>query len=848
MVDFKRKREAKSHEVKINPLEIYEGLDRKHDKGPLRDVQKEILNKWFDKFQLNRDVILKLHTGQGKTIIGLLLLQSKINQGISPALYLCPTPYLVNQTCTQAESFGIKYCIIDESREIPNDFLNGKSILITSAQKLFNGLSKFGLNAKSIEAGVVVLDDAHSCIEVIKDAFKIKVKSDSPIYIKLLSLFEEDLKKQQAGTFSDITDGDYDTIMSVPYWIWQEKSEDVLKIISENKEEVKFSWDLCKNILSECRCVFSGQSLEISPYSIPLETFGTYFKAKHRVFMSATLNDDSFFVTGLGLDENTVLNPLKLENEKWSGEKLILIPSQIDDEFDRSKVVQMFGVQRKDPNYGIVVMVPSHYETQDWKETGALIPSSNSGEFKNQMEKFISGKYDQTLVLVNKYDGIDLPDENCRILIMCSAPFAGTIEERYIASCRASSEQILLKTAQSIEQGLGRGVRGEKDFCCILLVGINLIKLIKSTKTNSFFSAQTQKQIEIGISVSKDIEEDIKKGTTPEKAFSDVINQQIIKREEEWKGYYIDEMNEIVEIPKKNSVLKNLILERKAYECSKNSDINGIYKNLQSIIDSAETSEEEKGWYLQEMARYYYVHSKEKSNVFQTSAYKLNYNLFKPMLGFIPKKINLDSTARNEKIISYVQKFENYFELKMEVESIINNLIFESSSEVFEKAVEDLGKILGYESIRPDKENNDGPDNLWKIDSQNFLVIECKNRVDPNRSFIKKSEAGQMSVHIAWFKKNYPSNGKFIMVYPKQKMLDTAAHFDDDVSVLRTGKLNQLKKNVSSFFKEFQNDNFYSLSIDTINKRLEICNLLDKNVINDYYEPILNHSGTKVIS
>jgi protein associated with RNAse G/E len=41
---------------------------------------------------------------------------------------------------------------------------------------------------------------------------------------------------------------------------------------------------------------------------------------------------------------------------------------------------------------------------------------------------------------------------------------------------------------------------------------------------------------------------------------------------------------------------------------------------LQLIIDSAETSEEEKGWYLQEMARYYYVHSKEKYNVVQMSA------------------------------------------------------------------------------------------------------------------------------------------------------------------------------------------------------------------------------------
>ena len=33
MVDFKKKREAKHTQVKINPLEIYESLDRKHDKG-----------------------------------------------------------------------------------------------------------------------------------------------------------------------------------------------------------------------------------------------------------------------------------------------------------------------------------------------------------------------------------------------------------------------------------------------------------------------------------------------------------------------------------------------------------------------------------------------------------------------------------------------------------------------------------------------------------------------------------------------------------------------------------------------------------------------------------------------
>ena len=855
MVDFKKKRESKNHDTKIHPLDIYDSLDRKSDKGPLRDVQKEILNKWFDSYQPKKDAILKLHTGQGKTIIGLLILQSKLNQGTAPALYLCPTPFLVDQTCAQADSFGIKYCTIDGSREIPPDFINGKLILITSAQKLFNGLSKFGLNTRSIDVGAVVLDDAHSCIEVIKEAFKLQVKRvskeglKSVIYEKLLNLFEDDLKKQQAGTFADIQAGEYDALMCVPYWSWKEKADDILSILAANKEEVKFSWDLIKNILEECRCVFTGSGMEIAPYTIPLEMFGSYYKAHHRVFMSATLNDDSFFVNGLGLDEETVVNPIKLDNERWSGEKLVLIPSQIDDALDRSTIVKMFGERRKQAPYGIVVMVPSHYETKDWEATGALIPSSATAEFKKQLDFHMAGNYQQTLVLVNKYDGIDLPDEKCRILILCSVPFAGNLTERYIESCRSTSDQILLKTAQSIEQGLGRGVRGEKDYCCIILVGNELIRLIKSSKTNNFFSEQTRKQIEIGLGLSKDIESDITKGTSPEKALLDVINQQIDseQRSDAWKEYYAEEMDSIREPVKRNNVLPNLMLERKAYMCYRNGDMEGTIKNIQTIIDRQETTIEERGWYLQEIARYHITTSIERSNYYQNQAYKLNYNLFKPFQGYIPKQIVSDSVARSEKINRFISKFDNYFELKMEVNTILNNLVFESTSETFERAMESLGKILGYESIRPDKENNEGPDNLWKIDNQRFLVIECKNRVDPNRSFIIRDEVGKMSVYISWYKKAYNAPAKFVMVYPKQKMLDKGCSFQDDVWVMRTGMLNKLKRNISEFYKEFQNENLNALSNDVISKRLELHSLTDDNILGDYYDPIIQHKGTKVI-
>ena len=130
MVDFK-KRLGNKIEKKIHPCEIYKSLDRASDKGPLRPAQEAILNDWYDNYEDKNDIIIKLHTGQGKTLIGLLILQSRINRSTGPALYLCHNNYLVNQTCKQADSFGIPYCTFS-SEDIPDEFIDGRTILITS--------------------------------------------------------------------------------------------------------------------------------------------------------------------------------------------------------------------------------------------------------------------------------------------------------------------------------------------------------------------------------------------------------------------------------------------------------------------------------------------------------------------------------------------------------------------------------------------------------------------------------------------------------------------------------------------------------------------------------------------
>lgn len=81
MIDFKKKLSGKGVAKPAAPIEIYDSLDRRHDKGPLRPAQEVVLNEWFTSRQTDRDVLVKLHTGQGKTLVGLLMLQSRLNRG-----------------------------------------------------------------------------------------------------------------------------------------------------------------------------------------------------------------------------------------------------------------------------------------------------------------------------------------------------------------------------------------------------------------------------------------------------------------------------------------------------------------------------------------------------------------------------------------------------------------------------------------------------------------------------------------------------------------------------------------------------------------------------------------------
>ena len=472
MIDFSKRISAQISSKTINPIDLYEQLDRKSVAGPLWPAQGEILQRWFSEHKNDKDLIIKLHTGEGKTLIGLLILQSYLNADEGPCIYVCPNLFLVDQVRAEADKFGIPYCRIGEDNILPDDFQMGKKILIVNAHKVFNGKSIFGTGGKSIKVGAIVLDDAHASIDIVKSvqSFCFKKDENESLYNQFFSLFEDDIREQGEGTYFDIRNGRQGTFALIPYWSWHDKRSEVLRILAEDNtsNSLQFVWPLMKDHITDYACYLGADRVEICPYLANTNIFGSFSYANHRILMSATTQEDAFFVKGFGFGSEAVMNPLMYQKQKWSGEKMVIIPSMISDECTREWVIASIK-KIKHSEYGVVVIVPNEWKLNAYRCEEVVCADRDTvfGIIKNLKDH----KFDKIVVINNRYDGIDLPDEACRILVLDSLPGFSMLSDKYEQECRPVSDLINKKIAQRIEQGMGRGVRVNKDYCAILIVG-----------------------------------------------------------------------------------------------------------------------------------------------------------------------------------------------------------------------------------------------------------------------------------------------------------------------------------------------------------------------------------------
>jgi hypothetical protein len=789
IIDFDKLNGNNSVDTVLDPREIFDVLPEKDDKYEeyLRDVQTEVLNKWFNDNRDKKDVIVKMNTGSGKTVVGLLMLKSCLNEEKGPAVYVVPDPYLVKQVMEEAMCLGIE---VTENTDDPS-FLKGESILVINIFKLINGKSVFGVENAKINIGSIVIDDAHACLDIAENQFCIKIPSNTHVYKEMLNLFRESLKQQSEVRLIELEAGDPNADILVPFWSWIDNKSEIIRILHSNKDSdddklksLKFGWPLLKNNIELCNCVIGSDGLEISPKFLPIHNIPSFQNAKRRIFMSATISDDSVLVSHFNIDPTSISEAITPNSSNDIGERMIIIPQELNPDITDDQLKAFYKELSLSQN--VVVIVPSNYRAKYWEDVAVKI--LNSSNLHTGVAELKCGHVG-LVVVVNKYDGIDLPKNACTVLIIDGLPDVRRKIDKIEEAALHGSEILIGNKIQKIEQGMGRGIRSKDDHCVIFLMGRSLVNHLYVNGAISKFTTATRKQIELSSQLSKQLRgrnlEDLK----------EVINYSL-ERNKDWIK---TSRGALVKVKYDPSVKfdKRIVIERTAY----NHALNGNYREASKILLEASNKEENsilRGVIKQKLSEYIHFYDPVEAQQTLMSAVKDNSQVIHPIEGIQYNRLIPADVSQAQEIVDYI-KLKGPNKYILFVNKLIEQLVFlPGTANTFEQAFMDLAYVIGFRGQRPEKQFRKGPDVLWSVGNSKYFVIECKNGAVTDQ--ISKHDCNQLNGSINWFYEKYDETNYLvpIMVHKSNKF-EYAASPNKDIRIINETTLEYLKTNLKSF-------------------------------------------------
>jgi replicative superfamily II helicase len=752
MVDFKKFREAKAKPKPINPRDIFNALPKPLGINDLYASQAEVLDAWHLR-RGDQDVVVKLHTGGGKTLVALLMAQSVMYETGEPVLYLAPTKQLVGQVLSKSREYGIPAVTYTKGQPLPPEFYDGNAVLVGAYETLFNGRSKFGVRGSGqepVKVGAIVLDDAHVALSSVRDAFTLDIaaKDHLEVYTELADRFRPAFREVgRNGAFSDIVTGKEFGVIEVPSWAWHRKLDEVQQYLAARVDAIDpFIWPFLRDNLGVCHCLFSKAGVSITPLFPPVDLLPTFDDARRRIYMSATIADDSEIVRTFGAAQDAVGKPITSTSLAGVGERMILVPGLMKFDDPVVPMVKWLATEIAKSKQGVAILTPSGAAAKQWSDI-AEYPDSTTA-VSERVAAMQAGAIHGPLVLANRYDGIDLAGPACRFLVMDDLP-QGTSNYDVFRMNVVADAAVNSLLAQRIEQGIGRGTRGGADYCVIVLMGTKLVGWIGRKKNFDFLTASTRVQLKMGQEVSEAVY-----------TLNEVVEtiKKCLNRDTDWVAYHASELADAAHAAPVDTVsLRVAAVERRAFRLQRLGQYENALASLEKLMgdEVLATDGQRRAWLAALAARIaYQMEDDAKGQKLQTTAFSINPNHSPPRKrpNYVARPApGKQSTAIVRRLVEYGQRAA----ILSDFEEAVSDLVPEASAGRYEEALANLGAFLGFEAERPEKVHGVGPDVLWRTDAAFDFVIEAKSEKDEENPLYKKDHA-QLLEAEHWFKQAYP--------------------------------------------------------------------------------------------
>lgn len=834
MIDFKRLRAEKSQPAPTDPAEIFRRLPKAPGINDLYSSQAQVLQQWYQR-RTERDIVIKLHTGGGKTLVGLLVGLSVMNDCARPVIYLVPTVQLVKQTIEKATQYSVPAVGYQKGADLPSEFYKGNSILVCTYQALFNGNSKFGVRGgqrEIIQPAAIILDDAHVAFSAVREAFTLSIAAGSEGYRELSAKFRKSLKDcGKGGTFDDVVEGKDPGILEVPYWAWLEQLASTHEFLKTVAEQHPFVWPLIRDHLPYCHALISRSAFTIAPILPLVDMIPTFSECPHRVYMSATISDDSAIVRAFDADPQCVSKPITSKSLAGVNERMILVPELTGIEDAQKSVRDLVTHMAKKQGVSTVILVPSHAAAEKWRKDAVVVPPEEVSDVVSRLQ---SGADKGPFVFVNRYDGIDLPGEACRILIVEGLPRGISDYDQYRANVLAGGAAVNNIQAQRVEQGLGRAARGSGDYAVVIATGKDLVGWL--TRCEGFLTSSTRAQLDIGVGVSRQVKS--------AESLVGVI-QQCLRRDRGWIEYHADALADLTDEPKVDEIqLQAAGAERKAFELYRHGYHEKAIRRLESFFSFGGQSCDRPtlGWMKQLAARIAADGEwSEVASKLQQDAYADNSNLHRPKFSvkYVPP---IEPSSQARAIVQLICSYSHRKGLVSDFDESTSKLTGDSSANQFEQALCELGSFLGFSTQRPDNQFGKGPDVLWLMHGKRAVLLEAKSRRKQDKAY-GRDEHGQLLNSIAWFQSQYSGWGHVaVSVHPSNRA--TKSVVTNDVRVLTLTGLSRLVSQARATLAELCESLADSGTLEVMcESALEKSGLVPNQLCTLYFETFKQETG-----
>jgi len=752
-----------------NPESLFSDL-RKDPVSNLKHLwshQADLLRDYNTKHLNTSDIALELPTGSGKTLIGLLIGEFRRRKFDERVVYLCPTKQLAYQVGNHAREYGITANVLVGTKyDYPpknfTDYARAKAIAITTYSGLFN------ISPGISDPQTIILDDAHASEDYISSMWSVEIKSKdfNVLFNSIIAVFRDVLP---TGFGSELSLDFWKSLELIPGYYFRQRKIKLYALLENSlpqRSTPRYSWDLIKNNLNACNLFISHTTILIRPLIPPTKNHSPFSNANQRVYMSATLGVGGELERITGVQCIGRLPIPQGWQKKGSGHRLILFPGLSDEDISFEIVLKSITEAKR-----ALVLVPNNQQLEQLKSIfiskNIEVLDKESVEFS--LDDFVN-KENCALVLANRYDGLDLPDEACRVLVVSGKPCGANLQEAFLSERLRASYLLRDRILTRISQGFGRCTRSDSDYAVIIILGRELTEFLVKMDNRICLHPELQAELELGIDISSSINEEkfqklinalLKQTEDWAKAVDKIITLRSTKNREEDEVasklmtvvqneikyvYYLwnDDLQNALNQAKQ---ISDLLSEKELKEyCGLWCYFHGdcalmLYSenNSQSLLDTARDS----------------FRRASSCALAITWLSKLSRIVIEGQSEGIAPEVDILTTIAIERITIQLEKLGSTGRKFNDMLDELIKSINDNKHSSFHRGLEILGLLLGFNAYIPPK--NGSPDCIWSLEDLIHIVFEAKTEKLPENP-ISKKDVQQAEGHRNWIEYNSPYN------------------------------------------------------------------------------------------